>query len=499
MKTYDSHIIETDPLASSNGRLDGLSIFLGLMAVIISAGSAIAIGKFGALVLMVIPSIIFLVVVFLQPDYGLLIFIFVTTTQISNVAIQFYGAPSIAQPLAGLLMVVILLRIVLYRERPLNWGRIIPVLIIYIFSLFISMFNAADFKMSSQAFIGFFKDALGGVIVILLIQRPSSFRQAIWALIIAGIFMGTISVFQTTTHTFDNPYFGFGGWESQSSGDQSRNRLTGPYDNPNAYSQIMVVVFTLALERLWHEKRSLLRIFAGWSAIVSSLTIVFTYSRGGILTLMAAFGILFLQNRPRLLPILMTMIIGLALVQFLPADYTAHIGTLQDIIPTQNNQINDPSFRGRLSENIAAWRMFLNNPLFGVGLGNYEVQYQDYSRQIGLDVRRVNRTPASLYLEILSEQGVVGSMAFILLIYTILAGLISARHKFAHAGMMDYSNMTMALFAGFVGYMVAATVKNSAYSNVYWILVGMALSAVQVALFSAQEKSELAGFVKYHE
>jgi O-antigen ligase len=138
----------------------------------------------------------------------------------------------------------------------------------------------------------------------------------------------------------------------------------------------------------------------------------------------------------------------------------------------------------------------LSDPFFGVGLGNFEVQYQDYSRQIGLDTRRVPRTPASLYLEVLSQQGLIGVLSFSLLIYTIFAGLRSARLQFAYAGMQDQANMTMALVSGFVGYMIAATVKNSAYSNVYWILVGMALSAAQVALFSAREKSELSGHPK---
>jgi O-antigen ligase len=166
---------------------------------------------------------------------------------------------------------------------------------------------------------------------------------------------------------------------------------------------------------------------------------------------------------------------------------------LEDLLPTSNNQVTDASFRGRLSENIAAWRMFLHDPLFGVGLGNYEVQYQDYSRQIGLDTRRVTRSPASLYLEVLSEQGLVGVIPFILLIYTIFTGLISARVQFTYAGLQDHSNMTMALLAGFTGYMIAAIVKNSAYSNVYWVLVGMALSAYQVALYSSREKSKLTG------
>jgi len=478
-----------------DGRIDKLSLILGLIAIAISAASALAIGRFGALVLLVVPAVIFLLVVFIQPDYGLMIFVFITVTQVSNVAINFYNAPSIAQPLAGLLMAVILLRIVIYRELPLNWGRIVPILVIYVVALFISMFNADDFEMSSMAFIGFIKDALGGVIVILLIQRPASFRKAIWTLVIAGMFMGSISMFQTVTRTYDNNYFGFGRWESQTAGQDSRNRLTGPYDNPNAYSQVIVVIFILALERLWHEKRTLLRLVAGWSVIVCGLTVVFTYSRGGVMTLLAATGVLFLQNKPRILPVLLTVVAGLAVVQFLPSDYTSYISTVRDLIPTQtNDQINDPSFRGRLSENLVALRMFSDDPLFGVGLGNYQTQYQNYSRQIGLDNRRVTRNPSSLYLEVLSEQGLIGSTAFLLLLYTVFSGLIISRRKFLLAGLNDHSNLTMAMLAGLAGYLIAAVVKNSAYSNVYWILVGIALSAVQVSMFSLREKNELAGF-----
>ena len=491
MKISDSNV--TDKIfPPANGRLDGVSIVLYLIAVALSAGSALAVGRFGVAALLVVPALIFLIVVFAQPDYGLSFFIIVTVTQVSNVAIKFYGAPSIAQPLAALLMVVILLRIGFLQERPLSLGRIAPMIVIYASALFLSLFTAVDFKLSGLTFIGFFKDALGGVIVVLLIQRPASFRQAVWALIIAGLFMGGISVIQTVTRSYDNSYFGFGRWESQSAGELSRNRLTGPYDNPNAYSQVMVVIFALALERFWHEKRFLLRIFAGGAAIAASLAVIFTYSRGGVITLIAATGVLFLLERPRILPVLITAGLGLVLIQFLPVDYTRHIGSLQVLLPAQNNnQIYDSSFRGRMSENIAAWQMFLDHPVLGVGLGNFEIEYQNYSRQIGLDSRRVTRSPSSLYLEILAEQGVVGVLVFIMFAFTVFSGLFAARRQFAVLGMHDQANLTMALIAGFTGYLIAAVVKNSAYANVYWILAGMAIGAIQVSGFHFRQKRAL--------
>jgi O-antigen ligase len=130
--------------------------------------------------------------------------------------------------------------------------------------------------------------------------------------------------------------------------------------------------------------------------------------------------------------------------------------------------------------------MFLDHPVLGVGLGNYSVNYQDYSRAIGLDTRRTPRTPASLYMELLSEQGVVGTTIFAFLLVLIFRELRSARRNFRLSGMRDEAFMVTAVFAGFAGYMISAIFKNSAYSNAFWVLVGIALAAGQVAYTSMQ-------------
>lgn len=111
MKTFTSNILDTDT-QKRQGKPDRLPVILGLIAIVISGVLAAAISDYGVLILLAVLALVFLVVVFVKPDYGLVIFIFITVTQVSNVAIKFYGAPSIARPLAALLMAVILLRIV---------------------------------------------------------------------------------------------------------------------------------------------------------------------------------------------------------------------------------------------------------------------------------------------------------------------------------------------------------------------------------------------------
>jgi putative inorganic carbon (HCO3(-)) transporter len=119
--------------------------------------------------------------------------------------------------------------------------------------------------------------------------------------------------------------------------------------------------------------------------------------------------------------------------------------------------------------------------LLGVGVGNYSIKYQDYSRTIGLDSRRVPRTPASLYLEILSEQGLVGIFVFAILIIYVFRRGVRAYNKFKDFGLVEESNILKAFLAGLLGYLIAAATKNSAYANAFWVLIGIAIGAIHLS------------------
>lgn len=468
--------------------------WLGVLVVLLSLGLsvviAVTVGQLGFLSLLAVPAALAFIGAIGKPELGLAGFLIITYTQLSNVAIKYHGLPSLAQPLAGLLIVVILIRMAVYGERPLGWVRAGFFLLVYAVSWLISLLHAENSVAANTAFIGFIKDALGMLIVVYFIQHPMSLRRAVWALIAAGLVMGTITAFQYLTSNFSNLYWGFGGWEQQVSGAVTRHRMTGPYTNPNAYAQVLVVLAPLALDRIWHERNIWLRIVAAWALTAIVLTIFFTFSRGGFLSLVFAIGVLLTQRRFNFVPLVVTVVLGIGLIQFLPASYADRINSLVQLVPTSSNQVADTSFLGRLSENTVAWRMFRDHPILGVGLGNYPIYYQDYSRNLGIDNRRAPRSPASLYLELISEQGLVGSLIFVSLLAFVFGGLLKARRNFVFAGLRDEAFITSAIFAGMAGYLFESIFKNSAYSNVFWILVGVALAAIQVAQTSFDAVSE---------
>ena len=469
------------PARFSNGGIQWSQILFALIAIATGLLVALAVGQFGVLVLLAIPLLVILLLALGQPQLGLMALVIITLTQLSNVAILYHGLPSLAQPLAALLFLLIIIRIALFGERPEGWLRAGPLLVIYALVWFASLLHAGNFQVASTAFIGFAKDALGAIIVIFFIQRPSSFKGAVWAVILAGLLMGSICLFQVFTNTYANNYFGFAGWQLQSSGSSSNHRLTGPYTNPNAFAQVLIFIVPLAIDRLWHERNIILRSLAGLAALFCALTVIFTYSRGGLLAMVFSVSVLLVLRRPNFLPLLFTAALLVGVIQFLPASYNSRVLSLLQFTDFQSGQLTDQSFRGRTSENTAAWRMFLDHPLLGIGLGNFNVNYQDYSRDLGLDTRRVERSPASLYLELLSEQGLVGTAIFFWLMALVFLELRTANKNFILSGLPDEGFIVVAVAAGFAGYLFAAITKNSAYSNVFWVIVGIAMASGQVA------------------
>ena len=472
-------------------QLDGVMWLVIVAALILGGGVAFAVGQFGYFALLVVPGGLVAIGAIRQPALGFAGLLLLIFTQLNQVLDLYHdGIPSPARPLVALLLTIILVRILLFNERPVGWIRTSFILGLYILFLLVSMVNAQYYEAARDSFVNVTQNIFIAVIIIYFIQRPESYKLAIWTIIAAGVFMGTISVFQYLTGTFGNSYWGFGGWELQQSNGVSRQRLTGPYFNPNAYAQVLIVIVPLAIDRLWHERRLILRLLSGWAALVCILSVIFTFSRNGFISMLFAVGILFVFRRPNLLPSILSIALLIGVIQFVPTSYVERIGSLLQISSGQTAIVRDKSFRGRLSENIAALQMFRDYPIFGVGLNNFQFEYQNYSRRIGLDPRRELRSPASLYLEILSEQGLFGAFIFVYLVFTVFSRLFVSLNYFKRKNFRELGYMTTALISSFSGYMFLAVSKNSAYSNVYWSLIAVCLSVEQVVKNIRSEKEQ---------
>jgi O-antigen ligase len=470
---------------------------------IIYAGMALLLGSIIGIVVTQFNNPLFLIIglfgvaafaiTVISTEFGLLFLVFITYTRFSDIVVHYHNAPSIAKSFIVLLIVAIFTRWAIFHERPNGWQR--PSLLIGTYGLvgFISLLYASNTERVILALNDFWKDAIIAIIVVILLQRGVTFRRVIWSLLLAGIFMGTVSVFQFLTKSFTNNYWGFAQaniMEIVVGTDDYR--ISGPVGDPNFFAQTMLVLVPLALERMLSERGWFLRILASWALAVSALTVIFTYSRGGFLAMTVTVILIFLFYPPRLKSLPLFIIIMVGIVLLIPRSYYERIFTLKEAFqsPTVGFRTRDLAIRGRASENLTAVEMFKDHPFLGVGLNNYSYNYLDYTKKLGISLTARERAAHNLYLEVAAETGILGLIVFFVLIWVTIKTILSARKKFNLVNMNDYFRLTTAFFIGFIGYLSAAIFIHDAYPRYFYLLIGIGLSLNFVAdnTITTQEK-----------
>lgn len=426
-----------------------------------------------------------------KPDWGLAILVFVIYTRSSDIMERESGVPSFVLPLALLLLAVIVARWWFWGETIHNWEQAAILIGIYGFVGFISLFYAADPARSENALVQYAKDGLILMTVVFTLRRRASLHAAVWALVLAGLFMGTLTVYQQLTGTFENDYGGFAKAEVKNIvGQVSDFRVAGPVGATNFYAMILVVLVPLAWDRLWQEKSWTLRLLSLWCLVVCVLSIIFTFSRGGFLALclVGLFIMIHQSARPR--RILLAVALLALLLPVLPANYTERLVTTLDLFSGDSNDArNETSFRGRTSEVVVAWRIFTDHPIWGVGLKNYKYYYQDYAQPLGWDKRREERSAHNLFLEIAAETGLVGLAAFGAIVGNAFYGLRRAGRSLTQQGRYNEAGIAWALAVGLAGYLASSFFLHGAYPRYFWLLIGIALALPQIVALSSETKT----------
>lgn len=411
-------------------------------------------------------------------EFGLLFLVFISFTRFSEIVMEFQGLPSVAKPFLAVLVAAIIVRWAVFGERPKGWvGPAVMFAIMWIIGL-ISLFYSPVPDLVWDRLLDDAKDSLIAVAIVILLQQGPSFRRVMWVLITVGLFLGTLSVFQYFTGTFDNDYGGFAmSGRHQIIGTIDDYRSTGPMGDPNFFAQVMVVIVPIAFERFLHEKKNILRLIALWAFAVSVLTIFFTYSRGGFIALVIAMLVLFFFYPPQRFQIPIIIVAIVMLISFLPPNYVDRLSTLAGYFgPRDTSAIEERSLQGRLTENLTAWEMVKSNPLFGVGLSSYKSLFPFYSKKLGISLVATERDAHNLYLEVLSETGIIGFSILFIILFTSFETVYVARKRFVLAKLKDYVGLTSGFLAAMAGYFSASMFIHNAFPRFFFVMLGIALS-----------------------
>lgn len=196
--------------------------------------------------------------------------------------------------------------------------------------------------------------------------------------------------------------------------------------------------------------------------VIFVLAVVSSMSRGGWVGLMAIIFYCIIKSKRKVRSLVITGALAAAIVLFAPAEYWQEVQSISDT--------NEATAQSRFNYWKAGVRMFLDNPLIGVGAGNGPIRMPEYVQGFRDSATQWGRTFHGTLPQVLGELGGLGFGLYIIMI-------IYALRLLAYIGKLPFIENSETLHVAssgaavsIVGYMVTATFLSTAYYPQLWTL-----------------------------
>lgn len=246
---------------------------------------------------------------------------------------------------------------------------------------------------------------------------------------------------------------------------EGRAAWVGIFANPNEVAYSLVVLLPIAAF-LAAGLGLIPRLALLGAAFVYVAAILVTFSRGGLLGLVAVLGLYAWRQRSIVLQGSMVLLLAAGLVL---------AGRFWSRGEDFKNLNEDVSFRQRLATSQAGLAMFADHPLLGVGLGCSVIAWPLYAPE-GLYTRGALVTH-NTFIQALGETGVIGFIPFILFVGF---GLCHARKLALESPEAGLANLGAGIEIAVWGFVVCGLSGGYVLTWFPYILLGLSASARQI-------------------
>ena len=134
--------------------------------------------------------------------------------------------------------------------------------------------------------------------------------------------------------------------------------------------------------------------------------------------------------------------------------------------------------------------MWLDHPIFGVGLRGFPVEFSTYIDPGMPHILREINEAHTIQFEILAETGIVGLTIFTWLIMTVLFHGLRTMRSLKNQTLRCLQIGFLALF---IGYIINFTFATDLLNNIFWMVIGMiyTLPLLESRILSLQAPLEL--------
>lgn len=450
------------------------------------------------------------------PSLATVAVMFAIYTNIPGVVANFHHVPQLAAYLVIFLLIVPLFDRLIVKREAIIFDRIFLLMLLYLAAMLASMIVSKDLGVAAASTADY---VLEGIVVYFLadnvVRDLPTLKRVVAAVLLAGGLMGGLSVFQNLTHTLNNNYGGFaqtggvfrvgrsfgkGNPQRRSARGSSKavdpvprgfgegdlqQRSAGPIGEQNFYAQTLVVLLPLCFLffKLGRTRTARSAAVVAGCLILGGVGV--TYSRGALVGLAVVVLALVAMRYLKVSQLAFFGLAGALALAAMSSDITGRIQSFREIPEllvgsSSTEQHVDESWRHRFALNIAAFEVFAEHPLIGVGPGQFA---HFYSTPVvikdGLAFQEKGFYAHNCYLGIAADFGIFGLLAFLAIAGILLHGLYSRWRRWR----WDYPDLALlaaSFFLGCTAFFVTAIFLQLAYQRYFWLLVALASSAMRV-------------------
>jgi probable O-glycosylation ligase (exosortase A-associated) len=251
-------------------------------------------------------------------------------------------------------------------------------------------------------------------------------------------------------------------------------RVFGPAESHIADNNHLALALVLTMPLLGHlyftSARATVRLACLVVGAMAILTVVGTYSRGGLLGLVTIATVFLLMSRHRFKVLAVAVAVFLFLPQIMPPAWYQRMATIQ-------GYEEDASVQSRFAAWMVAWNMARERPLTGGGFSATEVldTYARYKRAPGGELTA--SAAHSIYFQVLGDHGFIGLLIYLALLTTPFRSFLRVMGMTRDRSDLAWANsLARASVIGLIGFVVAGMALSMAYYDVFLAIAALAMA-----------------------
>jgi O-antigen ligase len=313
----------------------------------------------------------------------------------------------------GVLLITILWLLSLIKTPTLVIHKIMLPLIVFLIWASLSLLWTKNSYLTMTNLIIWLDGFLLFFITLQLFKTSKDIIQLLNLIVLSGVVVSIIGISQ---HLFDFD------WITQAT------KPAATFGNKNMAVHFLVLIIPINIGLLLNNKNKIQQILLAFALTITSLYLIYANSRAGYLSAIAEVILfsIFIFKHKKSSSTTHKVLILIAIVLPFIFNFTLNKGV--NIQTRMANIVKIKANTNVTNERIPMWlntlAMLKENPILGVGLGNWRIQYPLYleaiTKDTGASENKMHRHAHNDWLEIMSSLGLVGLLLLIWIAFTLI-------------------------------------------------------------------------------